>query len=66
MSIQLLSRNKGESLKNETLKILTTYKNHKIWFAGEKQQANAVREHAKKAGFDTKILRISSFWTSQI
>ena len=66
MSIQLLSRNIGENLKNEILKILTTYKNHKIWFAGEKQQANAVREHAKKAGFDTKILRISSFWTAQI
>ena len=63
INVQLLSRDKGENLKNETLKVLKNYNNHTIWFAGEKKQANAVREQAKKAGFDTKNLRISSFWT---
>ena len=63
INVQLLNRNKGESLKNETLKVLKNYNNHTIWFAGEKKQANAVREHVKKVGFDTKNLRISSFWT---
>ena len=66
MDIQLLSRDKGENLKNETLKVLKKHNNHKIWFAGEKQQANSVREYAKKVGFDPKNLRISSFWTSKI
>ena len=54
---------KGENLKNATLKVLNNYNNHNIWFAGEKKQANAVRDHVKKASFDTKNLRISSFWT---
>ena len=43
--------------------VLNNYNNHTIWFAGEKKQANSVRDHVKKASFDTKNLRISSFWT---
>ena len=47
MRIRWLSRDKGENLKDETIKAISDNHGAKIWFAGEKEQANLVREEAR-------------------
>ncbi|MEO0917609.1 MAG: SIP domain-containing protein, partial [Pseudomonadota bacterium] len=63
ISVTWLSRTKGRTLEDATLAALPRHKGAKIWFAGERKQANAVREAAKTAGHEPDNLRISAFWT---
>ena len=65
MRIRWLSRDKGENLKDETIKAISDNHGAKIWFAGEKEQANLVREEARNAGWGKEGLRISGFWSTK-
>lgn len=60
-----LSRAKGESLGAETQVALAAHPGAKIWFAGERGQATALRQAAQDAGWDKGDLRISGFWKDQ-
>ena len=65
MRIRWLSRGKGENLKDKTIKAISVNHGAKIWFAGEKEQANLVREEARNAGWEKEGLRISGFWSKK-
>ncbi|MEO0975833.1 MAG: siderophore-interacting protein [Pseudomonadota bacterium] len=63
ISLTWLSRAKGRTLEDATLAALPRFKGAKVWFAGERKQAKAVREAARAAGHEPDNLRISAFWT---
>ncbi|MEM6905031.1 MAG: siderophore-interacting protein [Pseudomonadota bacterium] len=62
--LRWLSRAEGDHLGNATVAAMADHEGAQIWFAGEKQQARQVREAAKAAGWPSKGLRISGFWSA--
>ncbi|MEM6462327.1 MAG: siderophore-interacting protein [Pseudomonadota bacterium] len=62
IAVKWLSRSKGDVLGDEALAALPKHGSAKIWFAGERSQAKAVRDAAKAAGREAGDLRISAFW----
>lgn len=62
IAVTWLSRTKGDVLGEATLAALPNHEDAKIWFAGERGQAKAVRDAAKAANREAGDLRISGFW----
>ncbi|MEM6381610.1 MAG: siderophore-interacting protein [Pseudomonadota bacterium] len=60
--VRWLSRSKGDELGTATRQALPQWQGANIWFAGEREQANAVRDAAIQAGWSKDQLRISGFW----
>lgn len=60
-----LCRSKGDVLGEATLAALERNTGAKIWFAGERHQANRVRDAAKASGWPVGDLRVSAFWTAK-
>lgn len=62
VTLQWLSRASGEALGEAALSSLARHAGAHIWFAGEREDANRLRDAAKVGGWDSARLRISSFW----
>ena len=65
MTLTWLSRSAGQTLGEAALDALPQHATSKIWFAGERGQARALRDAAKTAGREAGDLRISGFWVDQ-
>ena len=62
VKVTWIARSAGDTLDKATLDALPAHRGAKVWFAGERQQAAAVREAAKSLGWAKEDLRISGFW----
>ncbi|MEM9386722.1 MAG: siderophore-interacting protein [Pseudomonadota bacterium] len=62
ISVHWLSRRRGERLIDAAGEALSRHRDASVWFAGERDDARALRETAKADGWDPKALRISGFW----
>ena len=62
LSVQWLSRARGEHLGEATLSALDAQADASVWFAGERSDAKRVRDRAKELGVPQDRLRVSGFW----
>ncbi|MEM6712435.1 MAG: siderophore-interacting protein [Pseudomonadota bacterium] len=62
IKIHWLSRARGEALGPAVIQALSEHEGARLWFAGERSQANAVRDAALQEGWDSEGLRVSGFW----
>lgn len=60
-----LSRTSGDRLGEAALRAFEGVESGTVWFAGEKADANRLRDAAKSAGWPKEKLRVSAFWRAQ-
>lgn len=63
--LRWLARSRGELLVEAALAALPDHAGAQVWFAGERQDAQRLREAAKVAGWSVGDLRISAFWKAR-
>ncbi|MEM6759835.1 MAG: siderophore-interacting protein, partial [Pseudomonadota bacterium] len=62
ITVSWLARAQGDNLRDQTLAALPAHAGSKVWYAGEREDARAVRDAAKAAGWEAADLRVSGFW----
>ena len=62
ITVTWLARADGQYLADAVLTVLPKYRDSKIWFAGEREDAIRLREAAKRLGSAAGDLRVSGFW----
>lgn len=63
IDLRWLARSHGDSLAEATIAALPDHSGAVFWYAGEKADAQAVRDVAKAIGWDRHRLRASGFWS---
>ena len=66
ITVTWLARAGGQHVGDAVLTALPKYRDSKIWFAGEREDARRLRDAAKGLGSAASDLRVSGFWRKKL